>query len=141
MASKKELALEAQAIADALEVEITTEGLNHAELTDLVSDLKAKKRDADITSQADDEPEADDEDSNDEPEPGDEPEPEVDDEDADDEPDADADDEPVYVIAPGKAVTSLKGIRGEGDEAKAEHFPGGDETFQDLKDRGIVVLK
>jgi len=46
-----------------------------------------------------------------------------------------------YVIAPGRSVTSLKGIRGEGDEALAKHFPGGEKTFQDLIERGIVVKK
>lgn len=53
MASNKELAAEAVELAKELGIEITTDGLNNKELSALVSDLKAKKKDAELQTQAD----------------------------------------------------------------------------------------
>lgn len=53
MPSNKEYIKQAEELAAELGVEITTDGLNNAKLADLVSDLKAKARDAELTTQAD----------------------------------------------------------------------------------------
>lgn len=53
MATKKEIAAECIEIAEKLELEITTEGLNHEKLSDLLADLKAKAKDAELETQAD----------------------------------------------------------------------------------------
>jgi len=42
------------------------------------------------------------------------------------------------VIAEGKSLTSLKGILGEGTPVTPEHFPGGQETFDNLKKSGFI---
>ena len=42
------------------------------------------------------------------------------------------------VIAKGKSLTSLKGILGEGTPVTPEHFPGGQETFDNLKKSGFI---
>lgn len=42
------------------------------------------------------------------------------------------------VIAPGKSLTSLKGILGEGTPVTPAHFPGGRETFDNLKKCGFI---
>lgn len=42
------------------------------------------------------------------------------------------------VIAPGKAVTSLKGILEEGTPVSADMFPGGQKTFNSLKEKGFI---
>ena len=44
----------------------------------------------------------------------------------------------VFVIAKGKSITSLKGILGEGETVTPEHFKGGKETFDNLKDNGFI---
>lgn len=46
---------------------------------------------------------------------------------------------PDYVVAKGRSVTSRKGIKGEGEEVTADHFPGGKDTLDSLIKRGIVV--
>ncbi len=52
MPSNKELIEEAKAIAAKLGLEVTTEGLNNAKLTELVADLKAKEAAASGASEA-----------------------------------------------------------------------------------------
>ncbi|MEG1884833.1 MAG: hypothetical protein RR182_00995 [Alistipes sp.] len=44
-----------------------------------------------------------------------------------------------YVVAPGKCITSLRGILVPGDVAEAEHFAGGQETFDTLIENGTLV--
>lgn len=96
-------------IADinAINPDAVTEGLNNAQLSELLKSLKAA-----ILAM--------------------EPEPEL-----DPEPTA----KKGHYVADGKSITSLRGILGEGREVKAEYFPGGEETFQGLKDRGDIVKK
>ena len=53
MASNKELITQAVELALALEIAITTEGLNNVQLSALVSELKAKAKDAEHSTQAD----------------------------------------------------------------------------------------
>lgn len=42
------------------------------------------------------------------------------------------------VIAKGKSITSLKGILEEGTPVSPDMFPGGQETFDDLKEKGFI---
>ncbi len=44
-----------------------------------------------------------------------------------------------YVIAPGKAVTSLRGVLGEGDSCEADNFAGGEDTLRNLVKNGFVI--
>lgn len=53
MPSNKQYKEQAEKLAAELGVEITTDGLNNEQLGDLVSDLKAKARDAELDTQAD----------------------------------------------------------------------------------------
>ena len=48
---------------------------------------------------------------------------------------------PVYPfsVAPGKSITSKRGIRADGEEIKAEDLPGGEETLASLVKRGYVI--
>jgi hypothetical protein len=109
MASNKDLIKEAEGLAEELGQEIVTEGLNNKALAALVSDLKAKKKDVDIA------PESNDADI------------------------APANEESLGpVIAKGKSLTSLKGILCEGVPVTPEHFVGGQETFDHLKNRGFI---
>lgn len=48
---------------------------------------------------------------------------------------------PPYRIAPGKSLTSKKGVLDEGDEVKAEYFSGGQETLDHNVDRGFIIKK
>lgn len=111
MASNKDLITEAEALAEELGLEITTAGLNNKKLAALVSDLKAKKKDAETQTQADIAPESNEDDGEESLGP---------------------------VIAKGKSITSLKGILGEGSPVTPEHFVGGQETFDHLKKRGFI---
>ena len=131
MASNKELAAEAAELAAELGIEVTTDGLNNKALNALVSDLKAKKKDAELQTQADgdqsDESEGDaDGDQSDESE-GDA--------------DGDQSDEraPGVYVADGKAVTSKIGVLAEGRAVEAKHFAGGQETLDNLIKRGHCV--
>ncbi len=44
-----------------------------------------------------------------------------------------------YVIAPGKAVTSKRGVLGEGDACEADNFAGGEDTLKNLVKNGFVI--
>lgn len=46
-----------------------------------------------------------------------------------------------FVIAKGKAVTSLAGVLDEGEAVSAKHFHRGEEDFKRLQDAGIIVRK
>lgn len=108
MASKEQLIETANVLAAELNKTINTDDLKHEELVDLVTDLKAKKKDADTITQADDAPDADDEDTFEEV--------------------------PPFTVADGKAITSMRGILAEGDEVKAEYLTGGQESLEALVD-------
>ena len=111
MASNKDLIAEAEALAEGLDIEINTEGLKNADLAALVSDLKAKQRDAENVTQAD----------------------------ADADADADAAVFTICTVAAGKSVTSKRGIRGEGVEVYPGDFSGGEDTINSLIERGVLV--
>lgn len=111
MASNKDLTFEAEALAEELGLEITTAGLNNKKLAALVSDLKAKKKDSETHTQADNSHKSNEDDGK---------------------------GSIRQVIATGKSLTSLIGILGEGDSVSPEYFVGGQETFDDLKKRGFI---
>lgn len=115
MASNKELAAEAVELAEELGIEITTDGMNNKALSALVSDLKAKKKDAELQTQADG--------------------------DQSDESEGDAEEgrAPGVYIADGKAVTSKIGVLSEGRAVEAKHFAGGQKTLDNLIKRGHCV--
>lgn len=107
MASNKELIEQAVVLATALGLTVETEGLNNAKLTELVKDLKAKKKDADTESGAD------------EAEARAKAEAEGDDDDV----------PPPFSIAPGKALTTKRGLLGPGEEIKADDLAGGKKAL------------
>lgn len=45
----------------------------------------------------------------------------------------------AYTVAPGRAVTSKKGILKAGGEVKAEWLGGGEESLKRLVDKKIVI--
>lgn len=117
MPSNKDLISEVGVLAEELGLVVTTEGLNNQALAALVSDLKAKKKDAETDTLADGAPLVG--------------------TDVDD--DSNEDDAAVGpVIAAGKCLTSLKGILSEGMPVTPGHFQGGQETFDSLKKRGFI---
>ena len=117
MASNQELAAEAVELAEELGIEVTADGLNNKALSALVSDLKAKKKDAELQTQADGE------------------------QSDDSEGDADEEDEraPGVYVAVGKAVTSKIGVLSEGRAVEAKHFTNGQKTLDNLIKRGHCV--
>lgn len=129
MASKKELAEDIKKIAAELErTDIVTDGLNHADLTSLLSDLKNKKADAESITQADNKPDG----STDETQglnPGT----------GDSGDEEEAEKLPEYTMAEGKALTTRRGICAEGDEIKAEYLPGGLEAIKAFVKSGHIV--
>lgn len=112
MPSNKQYKEQAEQLAAELDVEITTDGLNNEQLGDLVSDLKAKARDAELDTQADDAPEAP-------QEPGAK--------------------RPPFSVASGKSITSRRGILAPGDEIKADDLAGGKEALDAFVKSGHVV--
>ena len=135
MPSNKQYADQANELAKELGIPIVTKGMSNIKLGELVSDLLAKKTDANTITQAD--------------APAPPPPPaEADDADAQAKVDADAQakvdaDAQVeifpYCIAPGKAITSRKGVLSDGDEIKAEYVAGGEDTLADLVKKGFVI--
>jgi len=115
MPSNKELIKTAKAIADELGLEITTDGLNNSQLSDLVKDLRAKQTDAETETQADGAPAAD-----------------------EDRAPAQAD---GYYIAEGKALTSKKGIVADGDKVDESFFDGGKKVIDHFISTGHIIKK
>lgn len=139
------MAAEAHMLADKLGMGVNTDALNSEGLTRLVSDLRAKVRDANLETQADN-PSAPSPDSvdvvkrvvstDDVPPAGTvthvAPPPNAEAKTAlkanlvkDDEPE-----KPPYYMAEGKSITCLKGLLAPGDEVKASYFGGGEETLR-----------
>lgn len=172
MPSNKDLSTEAHELALKLGMtDLVTDGLNNKKLSDLVSDLKAKARDAELDTQADELPDkvrmpddAPAESDDDAPAP-DTPEALALAQEKSDELDkqyaeeklakekADAEAKaklarekaaaeiPPYRVAPGKATTSLKGILGPDAEVKAEYFADGQDSIDRLVEKGYVIKK
>lgn len=111
MPSNKELQTQAEALAEELEiVGIDTGGLNNEQLAELVSDLKAKKKDADTVTQADTPPKV---------EPA--PKPKA-----------------RYTLAEGKALCTLRGILGEGEPITAKDVKGGQSVIDKFVRTGYI---
>jgi hypothetical protein len=127
MPSNAELKSGIDALAVELAVQASTDGLNNAQLADLLSDLRDEKAKRSET-----------------PPPA-----------AQAQAEADAaaqvlsaimtpvaSAKPPYYVAPGKAITTKVGIKSgdeDDNEVKAEHFEGGDETLQRLVESGYVL--
>ncbi len=134
MASNQELAAEAVELAEELGIQVTTDGLNNKALSALVSDLKAKKKDAELQTQADG-GQSDDSDGDADGDQSDDS-----DGDADEEAAAEEDERaPGVYVADGKAVTSKIGVLAEGRAVEAKHFAGGQKTLDNLIERGHCV--
>lgn len=127
MPSNKQYTEEAIKLAEELGLEVKTEGLNNQKLADLVSDLKAKKKDAERETSAD----------------------KAEDdaaaaaalaefESGETEEEEEAKKFPFYVKE-GKAVTSKRGILSDGDEIKADDLPGGKEALDAFVKSGHVA--
>ena len=48
---------------------------------------------------------------------------------------------PVYTIADGKAVTAIRGVLAAGAVCQPSDFYGGQETFDNLVEKGFVVTQ
>lgn len=103
MPSNKQYIEQAEELAADLGIEITTDGLSNEKLADLVSDLKAKARDAELDTQADAEKKL-----------------------------------PPYYVKKGKALTTRRGIRSDGDEITASDLIGGKEALEGFVKSGHV---
>ncbi len=117
MTTNKELRAEIVELAKVLEIALegSIEKYTNAKLCDLLSDLKAKQRDAELITDAD--------------------------MDADMEPGAVTDIEEAEanpVVAKGKSITTLIGILGEGVVILPEYLPGGEKTFVSLREKGYI---
>jgi hypothetical protein len=117
MPSNKELINEANNLADELELSVQTDGLKNEGLAELVSDLRAKKRDADTQTQADDTDDTDDTDESG--------------------PLAKIDDPRV---TEGRSVTTKRGIIGPGGSIRASDLSGGESSLRALVKNGAVKV-
>jgi len=45
----------------------------------------------------------------------------------------------IYKVAPGKSITSKKGILGPGEEVKTEYMSGGQKTIDDRIKSGHII--
>lgn len=123
MPSNAEYTKQAAELAAELSLEVETDGLNNQQLADLVSDLKAKKKDTDaaedddVTAKAMAKAAAR---KADKPQPG---------------------KKPPFYVAPRCAITSNKGILSgdTSDEVKAEYLAGGEKALQTFIDTGHIL--
>jgi len=127
MPSNKQYTEEAIKLAEELGLEVETEGLNNEKLAALVSDLKAKKKDAERETLAD----------------------KAEDDAAaaaalaklevDEAKEEEAAKKPPFYVKEGKAVTSKRGILSDGDEIKADDLAGGKAALDAFVKSGHVV--
>lgn len=118
MATKEQLIGQANGLAADLDIDISTEGLNHNDLVDLVRDLNAKKTDEENVTQADQTL------ASGPPESG--------------EPIEEMEEVPDFTVAKGKALTSMRGILGEGEGISADDLTGGADALEALVEAGHV---
>lgn len=132
MPSNAEYTKQAEELAEGLGLEISTEGLNNEKLAALVSDLKAKKKDAD--NQAAEEAAA-------------KAAAELEEKAKEDsaaaamkaKQDAEkAAKKPPFYVMPGKAITSKRGVLSDGDEIKVDDLAGGKEALEAFVKSGHV---
>jgi hypothetical protein len=124
MPSNADLQKEIEVLAAELGITLETPDKKptNKELSALLSDLKAKKRDGELTTGADAEVEP-------------APEPEVKSEPA---PESEPEVKKGPVVAEGKSLTTRKGILVEGDKVLPEYLAGGEKTFNILKEKGYI---
>ena len=120
MPSNADLIKEAEELAAKLDTTVETKDLNNDKLVDLVKDLRAKVTDAETQTQAD----------NDKATKAARMENKV-----------KKEKKPPFYVAPGKALTSKKGILSgdTSDEVKAEYLPGGKEALGSFVKSGHVL--
>lgn len=140
MPSNKQYIEQAEELAAELGVEITTDGLNNEKLANLVSDLKAKVRDAELDTQVDGQTPG-------EGQTDEEAEAAKASEEAEAQRLADEEAEaakaaeeklPPYYVKKGKALTTRRGIRSDGDEITASDLIGGKEALEGFVKSGHV---
>lgn len=56
-----------------------------------------------------------------------------------DDDDDDEEKKPPYYVANGKSITTMKGLLSEGNEVKAEFFPGGKDRLKELVKDKVVT--
>lgn len=143
MPTNKELKTEILSLSEHLGIEVETDGKTNEDLVKLASDLRAKKRDADLSTDADGkEPEKPDasaaesasktetDESGGQAKEGSAP------------PDAEEDTPappPGYYVTEGRSVTTVRGIIAEGAEVTASDFSGGEETLTAFTEKGILI--
>ena len=114
MPSNKELITQIVVLSGQLGLELETKDLKNDELVELVSDLRAKKKDADTQTAADD---------------------------AEAKAKADAEakaKKPPFSVAKGKSITSKRGILADGDEIKAKDLAGGQDAIDAFVQSGHI---
>lgn len=113
MPSNAKLTEEIVALAEALSIEVQTEGLNNSQLAELLSELKKQKEAADTPPEGDDQPDTLPEDE------------EV--------------AKPPYYVADGKAITTKKGVLDAGCEVKAQMLFGDEDALKALVKKKVVI--
>ena len=100
-----------------LDPEAETEGLNNVGLAELLASLKTSD-DKDETSDDKDETSDDKDETSD---------------------DKDETPKPPYTVAEGKALTTKRGVKADGDEIKPTDLPGGKDALEAFVESGHVV--
>jgi len=136
MPSNAEYTKQAEELAEELGLEISTEGLNNEKLDALVSDLKAKKKDADNKAAEDAQAKAAAELEEKAKEDAAAAALKAKKDAAAEEPDED--DKPPFYVKEGKAITTKRGVLSDGDEIKAEDLPGGKKALDAFVKSGHV---
>lgn len=126
MPSNAELIKEADELAAKLETTVETKDLSNDKLVDLVKDLRAKVTDAETQTQADNDKATEEAKAK---------------KAARMENKVKKEKKPPFYVAPGKALTSKKGILSgdTSDEVKAEYLPGGKEALDAFVKSGHVL--
>ena len=134
MASNKALTKQAQELADVLKIKIPAMPTDNKSLAKLVSDLKAKKKDADTETVADNAPPA-------EHEGGEVGAALMESETTDDKPEATDDvlESNCHVITGGKSITTKRGILGPNQVITSEDLTGGEEALAAFVKSGHIV--
>ncbi len=148
MPSNDDLRIEANSLAKELDLNINPSEMNNKTLVKLVADLKAKKRDIDLDTEADkaqdDKPEDIESADNDNIEVNNSLPDEADGFDEDPEesgkPEKPEDAKPTgFKVAAGKALTTRRGIKADGDKVDASHFVGGQKVIDEFIKTGHIV--
>ncbi len=116
MPSNKDLIKEINSLTEELNYDrVDTDGKTNAELAELVSDLKAKKKDAELTTEADNV------------------QPVI------EKVATSKGNLPPYEISEGKSLTTMRGILVAGDEITTMHLSGDEDQLKLLVEKGYVT--